>query len=556
MKKIKIALFLLSVSLISCNDYTDLGPNPNQLNADLATPDQYLSAAQTLSYSTQASTMERLGLLFSNACGGNVQSYAAPFNDEFSMNVTSIFYKSIWENLYLRAGVYQKVIDYNDVNSEYKEFKAIAMIGKVYDMEYIVDLYGDAPYTEAFKGINNITPKYDDDFEIYKKLFTELDNARALIDDIAAGTYPNSTAKSNSYDMIFGGSMASWKTFANTIELKMLLRMSKCTGAAGTYRDQRLASMVANGNNNFISTDVTIQPGFSDSRNDTVNPLVYNFGWDMNANPTNYNVYAASGHFIKCLNPYTNVNYASASEQEIVAGSGINYPNVNDPRRLSIFTSPNGQRGVTQGSVFVDVFKPGGSTTGQPSKLAGYFFNPYNQTGTGATNPTLSTGNIFAGNKGYVMTVAESYFLQAEAAHLGSVNPSFAALGLNAASSFAAGVNASMSFYNATPGTYLTTINAKPNFGYNSTFTFSENYNAIMYQKWIAILPSNAIESYIDNTRTGYPLNPMPKNSSYTKRPNRLIYPSSEYISNSANVPNVGLGDIFSVNSKSPFWLQ
>jgi hypothetical protein len=558
MKKIKIAFLLLSFGFISCDNYLDLGENPNQLLADAATPDQYLSAAQTLSFATQASTMERLGLLFSNACAGNVQSYASPFNDEVSLNITNIFYRTIWENLYLRAGVYQKIIDYNDEAKAFQEFKAISKIGKVYNMQYIVDLYGDAPYTEAFKGISNITPKYDDDFTIYQKLFTELDEARTLIDDIGGGLYPNSVGKSVDYDMIYSGNMNSWKLFANTIELKMLLRMSKVTGAAATYRDQRLADMVANGHNSFITTDVTIQPGYNDGRNDTLNPLVFNFGYDLNGTATNYNLFAASGHIAKCMNTYANVNYPTGATFEVVPGTGVLYPNLADPRRFSIFTSIGGtHRGVTQGSTNVDVVKPGTLTTGQPSKFSSYFFNSYNQTGTGTTLPTTQIGNNLAGVRGTIMSIAECHFLKAEAAHLGAVKPAYALLGLNAQASFNAGVNASLAFYAVTSTTYLTTINAsKPNYGYNATFTFNENYNAIMYQKWISVLPSNAIEAYIDNTRTGFPINPMPLNSSYPKRPNRLIYPSSEYIANSANVPNVSLSDLFSVSAKTPFWQQ
>ena len=559
MKKIKIGLIILSFGFVSCDNYLDLGDNPNQLHTDQATPDQFLPAAQTSSFNTQASTMERLGLLFSNACGGNVQTYASPFNDEFTLNISNTFYKAIWESMYLRAGIYQKIIDFNDPTLQYQEYKAISKIGKVYDMGYIVDLYGDAPYTEAFKGINNITPKYDDDFVIYQKLFTELDQARQIISDLNSGLYPNSTGKSTNYDVIFAGNMTSWRKFANTIELRMLLRMSNVTGAAATFRDARLANMASDPTiNDFITSDVVIQPGYSNSRNDTLNPLVYNFGWDLSANPTNYNVYAASGHIAKCLNTYANVNYASPADQEIVAGSGVFYPNVADPRRFSMFTSISAaHRGVTQGSVFVDVVKPGASTTGQPSKFSGYFFNSKNQTGLGAVLPSLSAGNTLAGVNGYVMTYCEALFLQAEAAHLGTTKPAYAALGLNAQASFNLGVSTSMAFYNATAGTYLATVNAtKPNYGYNPSFTYAQNYNAIMYQKWLAIMPSNAIESYIDNTRTGFPINPMPLNSSYTKRPNRLIYPNSEYIANSANVPNVTVSDLFSVSTKSPFWLQ
>ena len=48
-------------------------------------------------------------------------------------------------------------------------------------MQYLVDLYGDIPYTEAFKGVDNITPAYNDDQFVYRQLLNELDDARDII---------------------------------------------------------------------------------------------------------------------------------------------------------------------------------------------------------------------------------------------------------------------------------------------------------------------------------------------------------------------------------------
>jgi hypothetical protein len=44
---------------------------------------------------------------------------------------------------------------------------------KAHYMQYIVDLYGDSPYFEAFKGQQNLTPVYTDDAVIYKELIKE-----------------------------------------------------------------------------------------------------------------------------------------------------------------------------------------------------------------------------------------------------------------------------------------------------------------------------------------------------------------------------------------------
>lgn len=571
MKKL-IVLILSTLTFVSCDNYTDVGENPNNLHTADAKPDQYLSAAQALSYSNQATTMEQLGLLFANTCGGNVQTYATPFINEFSFNVSTTFYSTIFTNIYLNTNSYQKIINYNDVNAEYKNFKAIAKIGKVYNLQYVVDLYGDAPYVEAFQGLNNVTPKYDDDYFIYQQLFAELDDARALIDNVIGNVYPN-TISAASTDIIFQGDLSKWRRFANTIELKMLIRMSNCSGAAAAYRDARLANMVANNNNVFITSDITINPGYSTARIDTMNPQFGYFISDNVGNPQYFGLFAPSGYIVKCLNAYANVNYASTSDQEIIPGKGVFYPNVEDPRRKAIFaiSSTGAQRGVTQGSTIVDVIKPGTTNTGQPSRFGSAFFNLYNNTSFSGSLVTSPSGlfsstlrNALGSSNGYIMTMAESSFLQAEAAHLGTQIPGYAVLGLNAQSAFTSGVSYCMSQYLITSSAmnnYITQIsntsNANlKNFWYNPSNTFAQNYHAIMYQKWLSLAPSNAIESYLDLTRTGYPINPLPLNNSYPQRPNRLIYPSSEYIANSSNVPNVTIGDLFSVNAKSPFWLQ
>ncbi len=576
MKKIKYILVLLIFGFYSCNNYLDINDNPNQLHTDQAKPDQYLPAAQVGCYSVQAATMNRLGLLFTNAAGGNVQSYAAPFTTEFNFSLTSNFYSGIFEGIYLNVNTFQKIIDYPDPSGQYMEYKAIAKICKAYYMQYVVDLYGNAPYTEAFKGIANVTPKYEDDQQIYKYLLTELDDARTLISTLQNNP-PVTVVSSASADMMLGGNMTQWNDFANTIELKMLLRMSNNTGAVAAWRDTRLSNLASNSNNwidtNFITTDVKIQPGYSASNNAQVNPFVYAFGWDSAGNTTNRNVYAISGHLAKCLNPFSDINYASAapSDVEVIPGTGVYYPLVTDARRYNIFakSAAGYHKGVTQGSVTVDVYKPGGSSLGQPSKFAQIFFNPYNNVGVASatTLPSVSNGNFLASSYGYVMTAAESSFLQAEAALLGGNGVgSFSSLGLNTLTSYTAGVTSSFALYSVTgASSYINNIKTKPNFGYNTSNSFTQNYNAILYQKYIALLSTNAIEAYISNTKTsmysavpnsGYPLFPMPLNAPVQKRPLRLIYPTSEYIANSANVPNISTANIYDVNVYSPFWMQ
>ena len=73
---------------------------------------------------------------------------------------------------------------------------------------------------------------------------------------------------------------------------------------------------------------------------------------------------------------------------------------------------------------------------------------------------------------------------------------------------FNAGVSDSFDYlFLGSYGTYAGNIAAVPGLGW--TGTDDQKMEAIMTQKWIALTDQNAIQSYIDYTRTGYPATPL-----------------------------------------------
>ena len=94
------------------------------------------------------------------------------------------------------------------------------MIYKAFHMQYIVDLYGDAPYSQAWNVLIP-TPIYDEQETIYRELYNSIDDAIALIEnadnDVVVG----------SEDAIYGGDMQQWINFANTLKLRYLIRQSE-----------------------------------------------------------------------------------------------------------------------------------------------------------------------------------------------------------------------------------------------------------------------------------------------------------------------------------------
>ncbi|MDB5231690.1 MAG: hypothetical protein JWN76_2495 [Chitinophagaceae bacterium] len=99
---------------------------------------------------------------------------------------------------------------------------AVAKILKAYFYWHMTDRWGDIPYTDALKGKDNFTPKYDKQQDIYNSLFTLLDEANAAF---VSGNIKN--------DIVYNGDVTKWKKLGNTIHLLMALRLSKVDANKG-----------------------------------------------------------------------------------------------------------------------------------------------------------------------------------------------------------------------------------------------------------------------------------------------------------------------------------
>ena len=89
---------------------------------------------------------------------------------------------------------------------------ALAEILEVYTYAILVNTFGNIPYTEALN-INILNPKYDDAKTIYYDLLARLDKALSNLDP-AEESFGAS-------DLLFGGNIASWEKFGNSLKLKL-----------------------------------------------------------------------------------------------------------------------------------------------------------------------------------------------------------------------------------------------------------------------------------------------------------------------------------------------
>jgi len=97
---------------------------------------------------------------------------------------------------------------------------AIAKIWECYLFSQLTDAFGDIPYSQALNGKSlNLSPSYDKQSTIYPALINQLKNASALL-DVSKPTFGGNS------DPIFKGSVIKWQQFANSLQLRLAMRIS------------------------------------------------------------------------------------------------------------------------------------------------------------------------------------------------------------------------------------------------------------------------------------------------------------------------------------------
>lgn len=250
---------------------------------------------------------------------------------------------------------YQYVIDKSEEASNWNLY-LMGTVMKAYSAQVLVDLYDNIPYFEALQGLNNLSPKFDDGYTIYLDLLKSLDTALAKPIDPSALTPAEISA-----DLIFQGDMEKWIRFANSLEMKMYLRMVNKKPAEAQAGLVKLDTSGAI----FLNSDAGVF-GFTNVT-DKDNPL-----YEYNS---------------RSLNTSDNLRASKTLSSFLVDNE--------DPRTASIY-----------GSASPTPINQGDYTGNDPSYSSATVYNP------APTDPVI------------FMSEAESYFMQAEVKqrYFGGVN--------------------------------------------------------------------------------------------------------------------------------------
>ncbi|SHG43872.1 Starch-binding associating with outer membrane [Salegentibacter echinorum] len=219
MKKYIIALMAVA-TLWSCQsdeEYEDLNrdpKNPTEVASD------FLFTAATVSLSDNMATPNvNQGLYRFLAQYFTTTTYLDEPNYNFSSRsnpdrVWSEIYRDVLLDLQdAKSIVMEEDLSQGEIDARLGQLEVI----EVYAWHVLVDMFGDIPYTEALQAEEFPLPKYDDDMAIYEDLINRLNAVDAMLS--AGNGYTTA-------DVVYGGDMAKWQMFANSLKLRLGMRIS------------------------------------------------------------------------------------------------------------------------------------------------------------------------------------------------------------------------------------------------------------------------------------------------------------------------------------------
>ncbi len=356
----------------------------------------------------------------------------------------------------------------------------------------LTDFYGNIPYTEAGLGVEGeFSPAYDTQQSIYMDLFQKLTEATQ---ELSTSNEDDGFAYA---DFIYNGDITKWKKFANSLMLRLAMRISDVDATnAAKYVNQAIAGGVMTDNEDNFVVPLATAPSVWVNQNGLVRQFV-------------------DGSHPRTLSK-TLIDFLKGGDPDDVADD--------DPRLMIITSGFNGntdpldQEGMPNGldQQMLDAY------TGMPNSVQTELFSQLN-------DKFLQLDESYM-----LMNVAEVEFLLAEAKErgIGSVSGT-------AKEHYEKGVRAAMQMYTIYDDSFVVSDGAVNAYlaAYPYTDGGANSLEMIGDQMWVSKF-MNWWESWCDWRRTGYPvLTPVnyPGSASPGYIPTKLRIPSRELATNLEN---------------------
>jgi hypothetical protein len=456
-------LILIVFGLFACTDLDEINKNPNR-----PTGDMYDFSRSQISTLLRAGSTYNGADMYQRVKNLHIDLYSQMFDEVPSgwTNTRNYFTNDGWTISYwnsvpawvssLNTLIAQNKDDLSRVNTV-----ALSKIWRVYIQSQACDLFGVMPFPTYKTIVEN--PPYVSVENQYKEFFTELDEAVKMID-------PAKGFLNSNEDMIYGGDVTKWKKFANSLRLRLALRVSEV--------DATLCKTQA---------EAAIAAGVMASEADDAKCPPSNQGW---GNDYNYTLLFGWGE----------TQHMTSSFEKLVTNiGGIDWPATVvattkpakiDPRAPVMFdpASSGSWKGVPPG-LHPDNVNQVPNKSSEISLLGVYTVGP-------ASARKLS-------RKYDVLLFEEVCFLKAEATLRFSVAGS-------AKAEYEKGVTASFARWGVTGASAYLASNDKNTAGTSANFddvagAGNTQLEKIITQKYISLFPDVSIEAWSDKRRLNLP---------------------------------------------------
>lgn len=202
---------IIATAFSSCKDeLADINKNPNE--AENALPDYLLTGAIKNTADAYWGTNNINSSLLFVQHWSKIQYTDA---DRYIFSNTDL--QDLWNTGYTKGIInFNKLIELADAQQN-TNYRGVAKVLRSWTFLLITDAYGDIPYSQAIQIKQFVTPEYDTQKDVYFGLLDDLKSAQADLN-------PNGTAIAG--DLIYGGQIDRWKKFANSLRLRIALRIA------------------------------------------------------------------------------------------------------------------------------------------------------------------------------------------------------------------------------------------------------------------------------------------------------------------------------------------
>ncbi len=463
-----VALAIIFVANSCTDDFTELNTDPKNLTVDNLTQSEYGAVVKAAQFAPAflgnpaRGPFQLTQSLFSDIYGGYFATTAPNFNsDKFTL--VGGWLNGAFNYFYARAAPQIRYAEDFAAENGFDLENAMMKVWRVWSYHRVTDYWGPIPYSEFGNG--ELSVAYDSQEDIYRDFFTTLDEAISVLQSNAGGT---SFLGGN--DLVYAGNVDQWLKFANTLRLRLAMRVKYADPSLSQTEAEKAASLGEfiedNGDNAIIETN----PDFR--------------------NP--YNTITQWGEF-----------RISADMESVLKG-------YEDPR-MQFYAAPAAEPDPSDDPAGVS-FPYEGMRNGQ-SQVAkqGNDFN--------ALASDMSPAYTAPGAPGpdYVaMNAAESFFLRAEGALEGWNMGGGTVQDFYEQGIVTSHVEYGLDGSNLSGGSYIESANTPASFdgsdpaasqvpvAFNTGGDKETQLEQIITQKWISLYP-NSQEAWAEKRRTGYP---------------------------------------------------